>query len=344
MGTRAARETPAFWLVFLGWTGIAVFVFTQEWLLQLSWHVEGSQRPFLYYHLTSCWLWSLYTPLIFEAVRRFPFTRKGRDTLIHLGIATALVFFETGLMTAVLPLLGMIRQRFFERALSVLPVDLFCYFCVAAVALAFRHGFRARRLEGDLFEARLSALEAQLRPHMLFNSLNTVASLVRSNEPQAAIRALAALGDVLRGSLRKTGPEVALGEELGLAERYLDLEKARFGDRIRYRVHAGPGTGKARIPPLLLQPLVENALAHGRSRDGKADVEIHVAREGNELRIEVCDGGKGPRPGMLDGIGLSNTRARLRHLYGDDGRFQLLARPGGGTMAVVEMPLRELQP
>ena len=344
MGTRAARETPAFWLVFLAWTAIALFVFTQEWLLQLSWHVEGSQRPFLYSHLTSCWLWALYTPLIFAAVRHFPFDRRGRDTALHLGFSVALVFAETALMSVVLPLLGMIKLRFFERALSVLPVDLFCYVCVAAVALALRHGLRAKRLEGDLLEARLSALESQLRPHMLFNSLNTVASLVRSGEPQAAIRALAALGDVLRGSLRKTGTEVALGDELGLAARYLDLEKARFGDGIRYRVHAGPGTGKARIPPLLLQPLVENALAHGRGLDGKADVEIHVARTGNELRIEVCDLGKGPLPGMHDGIGLSNTRARLRHLYGAGGRFQLLARPGGGSMAIVEMPLREAQP
>ncbi|HEX4383713.1 MAG TPA: histidine kinase [Myxococcales bacterium] len=344
MGTRAARDTPAFWLVLLAWTGIAVFVFAQQVALTLSWHVEGSQLPFLYYHLSSCWLWSLYTPLIFAIARRYPFNRKGRDTAVHLGMVLVLIAVETAVMTVVLPLVGMIKMGVFERALSVLPVDLFCYFCVVAIALALRFNLRARQLEGDLFESRLEALEAQLRPHFLFNALNTVASLVRAGESQGAIRAIAALGDVLRGSLRRTGTEVALGDELGLAERYLDLERARFGEGIRYRVNTAPGTAKARVPPLLLQPLVENALAHGRGRDGNVDVEIEVARCESGLRIEVRDGGSGPTPGSRDGIGLSNTRARLRHLYGADGRFQLLSRQGGGAVAVVELPLREVRP
>jgi two-component system LytT family sensor kinase len=236
------------------------------------------------------------------------------------------------------------RLTFGARLLRLAPLDLICYATLAALELARRSRLQAKQLEGDLFETRLEALEAQLRPHFLFNALNTVASLVRADRPQPAIRALAALGDVLRGSLRKTGTEVPLGDELGLAERYLDLERARFGDGIRYRVRTAPGTAEARVPPLLLQPLVENALAHGRGSDGNVEVEIEVARSGKGLRIEVRDSGSGPLPGSTDGIGLSNTRARLQQLYGADGRFQLLSRQGGGAVAVVELPLREARP
>ena len=152
--------------------------------------------------------------------------------------------------------------------------------------------------------ARHGHSEAQLRPHFLFNALNTISSLVRAGEDQGAIRAVAALGDVLRGSLRQTAPEVALREELGLAERYLDLERARFGDALSFTVEAEPETASAQVPSLLLQPLVENALKHGRERDGRARVQIRARRDGTDLRIEVQDSGSGPADGAREGIGL----------------------------------------
>jgi len=134
---------------------------------------------------------------------------------------------------------------------------------------------------------------------------------------------------------------VALRDELGLAERYLDLERARFGDALRFSVEAEPGTTAAQVPSLLLQPLVENALKHGRAPDGSADVRIRAQRDGSDLRIEVQDSGSGPANGAHDGIGLSNTRARLQHLYGERGRLKLVAAQGGGALAVVHLPLRE---
>jgi two-component system LytT family sensor kinase len=345
MGTRAAREAPAFWQVLLSWTGVALFFHLQEIVLQVTENPSGQPvHSRLAYHLTSCWLWALFTPAIWLVTRHFPFKSKLRDTLVHLLAVFALMSSEALVLNQILPRFGLYRLTFGARLLRLAPLDLICYATLAALELARRSRLQAKRLEGDLFEARLEAIESQLRPHFLFNALNTVASLVRADQPQPAIRALAALGDVLRGSLRKTGTEVALGDELGLAERYLDLERARFGEGIRYRVNTAPGTAQARVPPLLLQPLVENALAHGRGSDGNVEVEIDVARCAGGLRIEVRDGGSGPLPGSSDGIGLSNTRARLQHLYGADGRFQLLSRQGGGAVAVVELPLREARP
>src|SRR5260370_5105237 len=203
---------------------------------------------------------------------------------------------------------------------------------------------RATRLESDLRQARLRALEAQLRPHFLFNALNTISSLVRGGQDDAAVRAVAALGDVLRGSLRQTAPEVALRDELNLAQRYLDLERARFGEAVSFTVEADAAASAALVPSLVLQPLVENALKHGRGQDGRARIEIRARSEGELLRLEVQDCGVGPTPGAPEGIGLSNTRARLEQLYGGSGRLDLLPAPGGGALAGVGLPLPEAPP
>ncbi|MGZ6124602.1 MAG: sensor histidine kinase [Myxococcales bacterium] len=291
----------------------------------------------------NCWLWALYTPLIWWFSQRFPFDARWRRAApAHVGLLCALLALDSVFNARLLvPLLHLPQRTALRSASDLLFIDLLCYPATVAIEHGRRHYWRSTRLESDLRDARLRALEAQLRPHFLFNALNTISSLVRAGENQGAIRAVAALGDVLRGALRQTAPEVALREELGLAERYLDLERARFGDALSFSVEAGPETASARVPSLLLQPLVENALKHGRGQDGRAHVRIRAQREGSDLRIEVRDSGSGPAGGAPDGIGLSNTRARLRHLYGDRGRLQLLPAQGGGALAVVQLPLRE---
>jgi hypothetical protein len=290
----------------------------------------------------NCWLWAAYTPLIWWFSGRFAFDSGWRRAaLAHAGMLLFLIAVDAVFNARFLgPLLGLPSRTELRSAGDLLFIDLVCYAATVAIEHGRRHYWRSTRLESDLRDARLRALEAQLRPHFLFNALNTISSLVRSGENQGAIRAVAALGDVLRGALRQTAPEVALREELGLAERYLDLERARSGDALSFTVDAGPETAAVPVPSLLLQPLVENALKHGRDPDGKAHVLIRARREGSDLRIEVQDSGSGPN-GAPDGIGLSNTRARLRQLYGDRGRLELLPAQGGGALAVVQLPLRE---
>ena len=298
----------------------------------------------------SLFLWALITPLMWRISNHVRLEAGiARFVLVHALAVLCFTMAESAL--DVLLLLRLFEQpmRSYARMnLDMLVVNTFSYAAVVAIEHIRRYQLRlaaeaarAAQLASDLQRARLQALEGQLRPHFLFNALNTIASLVRANEQTAAVSAVAALGDVLRGALKQTAPEVALSEELGLASRYLDLERARFGDALSFSVEADPGTARAQVPSLLLQPLVENALKHGRGLDGRAKVRIRALCAGSDLRIEVSDGGSGPALGARDGIGLSNTRARLRHLYGDRARLQLLPAAGGGAVAVVELPLRE---
>ncbi|HEY6912185.1 MAG TPA: histidine kinase [Myxococcales bacterium] len=325
------------------WTAIGLFAVFQSAVIRASSHQPQLQPRSVLLIAESIFIWLLYTPLIWWLSERFAFDRdRLRAALVHVCAALALLVAEAALnVYVVIPALELPRRTLLRNVADLSLVDLLCYMAVVALEHGRRYRFRAARLESDLREAKLQALEAQLRPHFLFNALNTISSLVRARQDQAAIRAVAALGDVLRGALRQTEAEVALRDELLLAERYLDLERARFGEALSFSVDADPGTAAAQVPSLLLQPLVENALKHGREADGRAHVSIRVQRSGADLRIEVRDGGSGPIAGAHDGIGLSNTRARLQHLYGERGRFSLRPAPGGGALALVELPLRE---
>src|SRR5262249_27058842 len=161
----------------------------------------------------------------------------GRAVLAHVAIWLLLIAVDAVFNASLLiPALRLPEQSLLRSFSSLLFIDALCYIATVAVEHGRRYYWQSLRLESDLRQARLQALEAQLRPHLLFNALNPVSSLIRTREDQAAIRAVAALGDVLRGALRQTEPEVALRDELGLAERYLDLERARFGDALRFSV------------------------------------------------------------------------------------------------------------
>jgi two-component system, LytTR family, sensor kinase len=334
---------PRFLLMLLVWSGAGLFVLLQGAVIRASSQRPQLDLPSVLLTVESVAIWLLYTPLIWWLSERFPFDRSRlRATAVHTGAAVALLVAEAALnVYAVIPALDLPPRTLLRNLADLSLVDVLCYVAVVAFEHGRRYRYRSNRLESDLREARLQALEAQLRPHFLFNALNTISSLVRARQDQAAIRAVAALGDVLRGALRQTDAEVALHDELLLAERYLDLERARFGEALSFSVDADPDTRGARVPSLLLQPLVENALKHGREADGRAHVAIRARRAGGDLRIEVRDGGTGPSADAHDGIGLSNTRARLEQLYGERGRFSLRQAQGGGALALVELPLRE---
>ncbi len=246
-------------------------------------------------------------------------------------------------------------------------LDVLAYAAVVGLAHAVhfygRYRERERRtlfLESNLAKARLGALQAQLQPHFLFNSLNAIATLLR-RDPKAAEATLMSLSELLRLTLKQSDKqEVRLGEELEFVERYLAIQQTRFGDRLRWEQSIDPAAVDCLVPTLLLQPLVENAIRHGiEPIETAGRVRITAARSGSRLVLGVEDDGVGlsdaavgngqSQPGRAaalgsqshgsgNGIGLANLRARLGALYSDDQKLELRPRAEGGTSAIVELP------
>lgn len=204
---------------------------------------------------------------------------------------------------------------------------------------------QAAHLERRLSEARLQALRMQLHPHFLFNTLHT-ASMLAERDPEATSRVLARLADLLRATLDEGGsPEVPLATELSFVRRYLEIEQVRFGERLSVEWEVPDELLDVRVPTLIIQPLVENAVRHGVSRrPGARHVRIDIRRDHEMLIVDVSDDGPGlPESWSLDrdaGVGLSNTRDRLNALYGPAGTLEVVGPPGGGVRAAVRMPLR----
>ncbi len=305
--------------------------------------------------------WALLTPAIFRFADRVPLTAAAwqRRLPVHVLAGSAFVFAHAALVGTGRAWLqtayGMdtvwwdwIRHQF----LRTFDWELTYY----AAAVGVRHALvlhgaardrevRAAELETRLVEAQLQALQRQLHPHFLFNTLHAISALVR-RDPCAAEAMIERLGDLLRLTLNRLGAqEVTLAEELEYLDLYLEIEKVHFGDRLRVRRAIDPGARDALVPYLVLQPLVENAIAHGLApRLAPGVVEIEARGADGRLWLRVADTGVGLRPAapsrVRHGVGLSNTRARLEHLYGADHRFTLGPRDGGGVVVEIEIPLR----
>ncbi|HEX6053938.1 MAG TPA: histidine kinase, partial [Gemmatimonadaceae bacterium] len=218
---------------------------------------------------------------------------------------------------------------------------------VAALALEYYRLFvdrdvRAARLEGALLSAQLEALQAQVQPHFLFNTLNAIASLI-PEDAAAAEETIETLSELLRASLRESGRrEITLARELELLELYLGIQRTRFQHRLRVQHDTDPALATALVPPMLLQPLVENAIRHGIVLNGKGGtVSITTRQVGDTLELLVEDDGPGLTVSHEDtsGFGLANTRSRLERLYGGGASLQVGNRRDGGALARVRLPL-----
>ncbi len=216
-----------------------------------------------------------------------------------------------------------------------------------ALVYAQRSRMRERQtqeLQEQLTQARLDALSAQLNPHFLFNALNSIAEMVH-HDADAADRMLVQLGGLLRHSLESSRQQhTSLHDELDAIDCYIGIEQVRWGDRLQFRRDISEDALFAQVPRLMLQPLVENAVAHAVAhRDSPSKVEVHAWCEGDRLVLEVLDDGVGtsPKPGF--GMGLANTRARLECLYGEAQALDIVVLPGGGTRVRVSLPLMLVQ-
>lgn len=236
-----------------------------------------------------------------------------------------------------------------------LPFGVAVYLCMVGIEHATRYFIEARerevqvaRLSEQLSSARFAALQAQLNPHFLFNTLNTIAVLVRDDDRQGAVRIVEHLSELLRRTLtRHRANEVTLGEELELVRQYVAIEQARFSDRLRPEFRIPDSLLSAAFPSFALQTLVENAIRHGIARHTDAGLLlVTTERVGDVLQITVVDDGVGIDPAAAPpaGHGIENTRERLRALYGANASLELARRPKGGTIATLRLPYRELGP
>jgi sensor histidine kinase YesM len=204
----------------------------------------------------------------------------------------------------------------------------------------------AAQMESSMTAARLHALRMELNPHFLFNSLNSISALIRRNDKDAATGMVASLAQLLRATLdRGSEPTMTLGEELELLQLYVDIEKVRFGSRLNFEVDVPPSLNNALVPTLALQPLVENAVRHGiASNKSGGTVAVRARRQNGSLLVDIQD--TGPGVGFVgvqprEGVGMANTRDRLRQLYGLAAGITLLNAPAGGAVCRFWLPYRE---
>ena len=209
----------------------------------------------------------------------------------------------------------------------------------------YEREMREEKLSKSATEAQLSALRAQINPHFLFNALTTIGYLINT-APDKAFQTLMKLTQLLRGVLRSTEEFATLGDEIRLIENYLDIEKARFEDRLRVQIEIDEELKKLRVPSLILQPLVENAVKHGISENkagGTVRIAAQLKKSGGEtfLRLTVRDTGAGVRArknGLSNGVGLKNIRERLRSYYGAAAALTLETDAEAGTTAEIRLP------
>ncbi len=321
--------------------------------------------PFLLLLNLNYWYsWALLTPGILWLARRFPFERETwlRSVPVHvagvfaatLAHVTLVMLGRTAIYTWGGESPGVWGSEFQRMFFLNFDYETMTYWTIVGVSHALRYHYeaqdralRASRLETRLIEAQLQTLQRQLQPHFLFNTLNTVSALMH-RDVEAADAMLARLGDLLRMSFETLDvQEVSLEQELDFLRKYVAIEQARFRERLDVTFDVAPDALDCLVPNLLLQPLVENAIRHGIGpRIGPGHVLVRAARSGSVLELEVRDDGVGvPAAKLSDlehGVGISNTRSRLVHLYGDQQRFEVRRPAGGGLSVVIAIPIDDV--
>ena len=324
---------PHWWLVsFAVWTAICVLSVTQH---DLSAVQQG--RPSAWLETFLGWLpgfhvRALLSPFVLWLSTRWPLTLK--RGLLHAGLSALFALTYAALHALVIGLFWPHESQwnlFQKILLGDFTTGVVAYWAVLLVGHALERDARLRAAE-------LETLRMQLNPHFLFNTLNTIGVLIKEDTREAG-RLLVRLSDLLRGVLANTSSQQTdLRQELALLDNYLEIERARFGDRLHIDRQVEPDTLDATVPMLLLQPIVENAIRHGIATQAKpGTVTISAARAGEQLLLEVADDG----PGWSDtrqGIGLGNTRLRLEKLYGVRQKLQLGTSPAGGAAVRIAIP------
>jgi two-component system, LytTR family, sensor kinase len=363
--TPTATHTPRWSWICAFWFAGGLFDASQSVLVMQQ---EGGHHPWLPIFATelASWLpWVLATPLLIGLARRFPVLRGARaqTTAVHLMAFTTISLIGSA-WSAVLMMLvnpwqhslasgpfpGLWRTMLIDEMLTFLIV----YALLLAITIVVdsrariaRQQTETARLSEELSRAHLAALRRQMEPHFMFNTLNSIAGLVRDHRNDAAVRMIVGLSEFLRRATEDSQrPQVTLAEEAEYLQRYVDIQKARFADRLDVKVDIPAQLLKATVPNLLLQPLVENAIKHGIARRvAGGAIRVTAAQQDGRLSLSVYNDGP-PLPAdwqaANNGIGIANLRTRLRILHGEEFSLQLRNIDPGGVEVLVSLPLREI--
>ena len=350
---RTLTKFGAIWGV---WTVLAIVLATTDALYRIN---VGEAAKF-WHSLRIClfnyWIWAALTPVIFYLAKKFPFSRDSwpRTIAIHFGFYLLLMLAHELIAQAIGIPAGVPASYqgsiFRFRFVASLYEDLWMYWPAVVVwsLLEYYERFRERdmraaQLKEQLARAELQALRSQLHPHFLFNTLNSIASLMHE-DVDAADDMLADLSLLLRVYLScHDKQEVPLQRELTLLETYVRIQKRRFEDRLLWVCDVPQELLGAAIPALLLQPLVENSIVHGiASQSAPGYVRFRARSNGPMLDLEIANDGPGLAENRTESIGLSNTRARLRQLYEECYSFEMTGGRNGGVVVTITIPLRFL--
>jgi two-component system LytT family sensor kinase len=346
------------------WFGIGLFDATQTVFVMRS---EGMHHAWarLFFAMVVAWLpWALATPLVLRLASRVPpgKLRPFFTWLTHLSAAATIGLASAAWMGWLELLLnpyalasprGTFLFIWLDRFYNGLLATMLLYGTILIVNYVLESKERlaqqqteTARLNEQLSKAQLDALRRQIEPHFLFNTLNAVAGLVREGRNDAAVSMIAGLSDFLRRVLEdSTRQQVPLGEEMEFAQKYLDIQKVRFAERLQLSVDVPRELYPAQVPSLILQPMVENAVKHGIAKRAQGGaIRIAASRNNGRLTLSVCnDGPYLPADWETNGsgIGLSNVRTRLRSLYGGAFELNIRNQDAGGVEVAVSLPFRE---
>lgn len=293
--------------------------------------------------------WAVPSVLIYRIARRFPIGRgfPPKNLLINASAGLIFIILQRTIYLLIVSLVS-VDSPFngpIHFLLYNLPTGFMCYGVLLLISHLYSDARVKRReaeLTAELTQARLKALQMQLRPHFLFNTLNSISSQLRK-DPGSANEMLAQLGTFLRLTLAHSDTQVVtFKEELNFLRCYLDIEKVRRKDRLRIQYEVELQILEARVPSLILQPAIENAIIHGVDQSfGQVQVIVSARLEDGKLCLQIRDNGEQAPDGgdgYVEGLGLMNTRERLKTAYGSDGRFELRRTPDGWTVAAFEIP------
>lgn len=356
------RSTGWLWIIAI-WTAGGLFDASQTVFMM---NADGKHVDCLLVFATelATWLpWTLATPLVIRAARRYPIVRgtSVRTICVHLAVF-AVVSAVAGTWCAALQVLfnpygHSQRPTFVDTWTMTLLYQsltfLIAYALIVSVTLVAdaresmaRQMTETARLNEELSNAQLAALRRQIEPHFMYNTLNAIAALVRDHLNDAAVNMIVGLSEFLRRSAEDSHrSQVALQEEVEYLQRYLEIQKARFGERLQVSVDIPADLQRAQVPNLLLQPLVENAIKHGiAKRVAGGAVRVAGTRQDRSLRLSVYNDGPGlpmDWQATRTGVGIRNLRTRLRILHGEESELELRHANPGGVEVVVTLPFTE---